>query len=66
MYASYYDPTPRHFFNAKDVLDQNLDAQINHCRKINEDHNKFESESSRFKDRYSYRIDIDLVFRFRI
>ena len=65
MYASYYDSIPKHFFNARGVLDQNLNAQINHCRRINEDYNKSESGSSRPKDRYSYRIDIGLVSRFR-
>ena len=55
LYASYYDRSSRKFFNAKGVLDQNIDAHIDHCRTINQDYNKTASGSIRPQDSYSHR-----------
>ena len=65
MYLCYYDASFKIFFRVKDLLDQNMNAEINHCRRINEEYNRSTSGSSRARHIYAHTTKSGMVYKTR-
>lgn len=66
IYFMYYDLIIRHYFQTLRVLDQNSDAHINYCRRIDKQYKKSEFETYKLTNEYKLKKIIDKFIKFKI
>lgn len=61
LYAAYHSPAPRLFFSKRGVLNQDVDAKLDHCSTIERSYRESGEDNQRCSRRYSLMVGKDSV-----